>query len=87
MALRIRAQGLPKYRIILNQLTLLQQSVELLEKDHKSGFVAPGVTDPELIKKSVALDFSAIERSLTAMLALQEGLKRTKTDKPSKKEN
>ncbi len=84
--LQIRAEGLPKYEIIKKQLVLLESSINNLYQDHKTGFVAPGVTDVATIKKAIRADFSGIELSLAAMLKLQEGLKRTKTDKPKKAE-
>ncbi|MCU0380948.1 MAG: hypothetical protein MUE58_07135 [Chitinophagaceae bacterium] len=74
--LRIRTNGLSKYEIVKGQLTLLDSSMHLLQRDHQSGFVAPGVTDVAVLKKSIAIDESAIAKSLTMMLELQEGLKR-----------
>src|SRR4051812_35148771 len=41
------AQGIPKYRIILNQIDALSAAVSKLKQQHQSGFVAPGVTDRE----------------------------------------
>ena len=77
-ALRIRVNGLSRYGIIKDQLDLLEQSIRKLAQDHRSGFVAPGVTDPALLKKSIAVDEKAISASLSAMLALQDELKRKK---------
>ena len=77
-ALRIRVNGLSRYGIIKDQLDLLEQSIGKLAKDHQSGFVAPGVTDPSQLKKSIAVDERAISASLSAMLALQDELKRKK---------
>ena len=76
----IRATALPKYKIILNQLTLLTSSVKTLEADHKSGFVRTGASTADL-KKAIAVDQSAINTSIGAMLALQQGLKRDNIDK------
>jgi hypothetical protein len=77
-ALRIRVNGLSQYGIIKDQLDLLEQSIGKLAKDHQLGFVAPGVTDPSQLKKSIAVDERAISASLSAMLALQDELKRKK---------
>jgi hypothetical protein len=77
-ALRIRVNGLSQYGIIKDQLDLLEKSIGQLARDHQSGFVAPGVTDPSQLKKSIAVDERAISASLSAMLALQDALKRKK---------
>lgn len=74
-ALTIRANALPKYKIILDQLNLLSKSVKALEADHRSGFVARGAPVADL-KKAISVDQSAIATSISAMLTLQEGLKR-----------
>ena len=82
--LTTRAHALPKYSIILSQLTILTGSVTTLEADHKSGFVASGAPVAAL-KAAIRVDRTAIETSIGAMLTLQEGLKRTKADKPATK--
>ncbi len=71
------AGGLPKYRIIINQINLLDSSVLTLEQDHRSGFfntANPNLTLQQKIK-AVELDHSAITNSLQSMLTLQEALK------------
>ena len=82
--LTIRAKALPKYSIIRDQLTILTDAIQKLEKEHNLGFVAPGVPKEQL-KKAIAIDKSGIEVAIGAMLALQEGLKRTPVDKPKSK--
>jgi hypothetical protein len=77
-ALRIRVNGLSSYGIIKDQLDLLEQSIGKLAKDHQLGFVAQGVTDSSQLKKSIRVDERAISTSLSAMLALQDELKRKK---------
>ena len=72
------AGGLPKYRIIINQINLLDSSVQVLEQDHRTGFFNAAntnlTTDQKI--KAVEIDRSAITNSLQSMLTLQEGLKR-----------
>lgn len=80
--LKIRVGSLPKYKIINEQVVALDSNIIALEKHHQSGFVAPGINDKSVLKKVIKIDQSGIETQLSAMLSLQEGLKRTKTDKP-----
>jgi len=75
-----RANGLPKYSIITSQLTTLQNSIQTLEADHKTGFASSSATNAQL-KAAIKVDETAIQISISAMLKLQEALKREKTNK------
>jgi hypothetical protein len=83
-ALTTRAKALPKYSIVLKQLTILTNSIQTLEKDHASGFAVTNATTAQL-KAAIAPDKKAIDESICIMLTLQEGLKRTSIDKPKTK--
>jgi hypothetical protein len=73
--LKIRVEGLPKYGIISDQLTLLEENIKNLEKHHQTGFVAPGA-DKNTLKKAISIDESGIKTQISSMLTLQDGLKR-----------
>jgi hypothetical protein len=75
--LKIRSNALPKYKIISSQVDLLDQNVKLLDSLHKTGFTAPGA-NPVPVITHVKQNF---ETAFTAMLALQNGLKREKVGK------
>lgn len=75
------AGGIPKYNIIINQLNTLYAVMKQFQAQHKTGFVAPSVTDPQKIKDSFKPDKAAITAALSAMFQLQEGLKREKSDR------
>ena len=72
------AGGLPKYRIIIKQIDLLDSSVLTLEQDHRAGFFNTANTNltSEQKIKSVEVDHSAITNSLQSILTLQEALKK-----------
>jgi hypothetical protein len=72
--LQIRSNALPKYRIISSQVGLLNDNLRLLDSLHKSGFAAPG-RNPVPVLNNVRANF---ETAFTAMIALQNGLKREK---------
>jgi hypothetical protein len=78
--LKIRVNGLPKYGIISKQIDDLSRAIQAVEQDHKTGFAAPGASITDL-KRAIKVDQTGLEVSLSAMLTLQEGLKRTKADK------
>ncbi|WPV70598.1 hypothetical protein [Chitinophaga sp. LS1] len=75
--LAIRVSGLPKYKIIQQQVDLLTTSVKSLEKDHATGFGNKNAS-VEALKKAIAVDESGLQVSLSSMLKLQHGLKREK---------
>lgn len=75
--LQIRTNALPKYRIISSQVGLLNSNLKLLDSLHKSGFAAPG-RNPVPVLRNVSTNF---ETAFTAMIALQNGLKREKIAK------
>jgi hypothetical protein len=70
-SLKIRVASLPKYKIISDQVTLLENNVLDLEKLNKIGF-------PNSIRPIQVID-STFQVQFTAMTALQNGLKRQKT--------
>ena len=70
-SLKIRVNSLPKYKIITNQITLLENNINDLEKLNKIGFS----NNVRLIQ---TID-STFQVSFSAMTALQNGLKRQKT--------
>ena len=72
--LQIRSNALPKYRIISSQVGLLNDNLRLLDSLHKTGFAAPG-RNPIPVLNNVRTSF---ETAFTAMIALQNGLKREK---------
>jgi hypothetical protein len=70
-SLKIRCQSIPKYELILEQVNLLQANLQDLEKYHKTGFKSKEEIEP--IKK-------AFESSFSAMIVMQNALKRKKSD-------
>lgn len=70
-SLKIRCKAIPKYELILEQVGLLQANLEDLEKYHKTGFKSKEELEP--IKK-------ALESSFSAMIVMQNALKRKKSD-------
>ena len=70
-SLKIRCQAIPKYELILEQVNLLQANLQDLEKYHKTGFKSKEELEP--IKK-------AFESSFSAMIVMQNALKRKKSD-------
>lgn len=75
----VTVSSLPKYNIVLAQMKLLSNAEIALKNDHMSGFVAPAITDKKEIIKAIEIDKSGFTIALTAMIRLQEGLKRVKT--------
>ncbi len=74
-ALKIRTGALPKYDKVNQQVVLLNDNVLLFEKLHKTGFSAQNKL--QVIKTSREL----FEIAFSAMLSLQNGLKRQKIPK------
>src|SRR5690606_10451280 len=73
--LKIRCAALKKYHIIQQQVDELDKNINRLEAFHKSGFTS---AEPvELIQKN-------FQTAFTAMIALQNALKREKVDKALK---
>ncbi|HEY1872125.1 MAG TPA: hypothetical protein VGG71_13780 [Chitinophagaceae bacterium] len=70
-SLKIRVNSLPKYKIISDQVSLLDENVRDLEKFNKIGFTNI---------KPVRIIDSTFEVQFSAMAALQNGLKRQKSD-------
>lgn len=70
-SLKIRVASLPKYKIISDQVTLLENNIIDLEKLNKIGF-------PNNIRPIQVID-STFQVQFSAMTALQNGLKREKT--------
>lgn len=75
--LRIRTGALPKYEKVKQQVELVGKNLDNLELLHKSGFTVPGKNPTEVIETVKTL----FETSFTAMLSLQNGLKREKVQK------
>jgi predicted small secreted protein len=73
MSLHIRSTALPKYNIITGQITELRGNTERLEKIHKLGLKISDTTTLRIINKTFEVQF-------TSMIALQNGLKRQKTN-------
>jgi hypothetical protein len=69
-SLKTRVSALPKYKIISDQVALLENNVIDMEKFNKIGF-----TDIEPVR---VID-STFQVQFSAMIALQNGLKREKT--------
>jgi hypothetical protein len=70
-SLKIRCKAIPKYDLILDQVNLLQANLQDLEKYHKAGFKSKEELEP--IKK-------AFESTFSAMIVMQNALKRKKSD-------
>ncbi|MFI5152559.1 MAG: hypothetical protein ACHQET_04450 [Chitinophagales bacterium] len=70
-SLKVRCQSIPKYNIVVEQVSLLQDNLQNLEKYHQIGFRSTEELVP--IKK-------AFESEFGAMITLQNSLKRKKTD-------
>lgn len=68
-SLKIRCNALPKYGIVGEQLTLLEDNLKNLEALHKLGFKTTG---------EIATIRSGFDVQFTAMIKLQNGLKREK---------
>jgi len=71
-SLKIRANSLPKYKIINQQIVELESSIQDLEKFNKTGFT--------IIRPVQTID-STFQVEFSAMAALQNGLKRQKNNK------
>lgn len=74
-ALRIRCSALEKYDIIRKQVDELAANIRRLEAFHKTGFTS--IEPAEQIQKN-------FETAFTAMIALQNALKREKADRTEK---
>lgn len=71
-SLQIRTNSLPKYKIISQQITTLENNIKNMEEFNKTGFTS---MDPvQVIDSTFQVQFSA-------MIALQNGLKRQKVSK------
>ncbi len=68
-SLKIRANSLPKYKIINQQIVELELSIQDLENFNKTGFT--NIRPVQIIDSTFQVEFSA-------MAALQNGLKRQK---------
>lgn len=73
--LRIRCGALQKYNIIQKQVDELAANIRRLEAFHKTGFTS--IEPAEQIQKN-------FETAFTAMIALQNALKREKADRTEK---
>lgn len=67
--LKIRCNSMPKYKIVLEQVKLLEANLGILEKLHKIGFKQ---------KQELAPIKSGFESQFSAMITLQNALKREK---------
>lgn len=81
VALKVRTGALPKYEKVKQQIDLTDQNIRNLESLHKLNFSAPGRSPLEVLQTVRTL----FEVSFTAMLQLQNGLKREKVDKSKQK--
>lgn len=71
-SLQIRTNSLPKYKIISQEITTLENNIKNMEEFNKTGFTS---MDPvQVIDSTFQVQFSA-------MIALQNGLKRQKVSK------
>jgi len=70
-SLMIRCKSIPKYSIIIEQVTLLEKNLSDLEKYHQNGIKSKAELVP--IKQ-------AFESEFGGMIVLQNSLKRKKTD-------
>jgi hypothetical protein len=70
-SLLIRCKAIPKYAIVIEQVTLLEKNLSDLEKYHQNGINSKAELAP--IKQ-------AFESQFGAMIVLQNSLKRKKTD-------
>ena len=70
-SLMIRCKSIPKYSIVIDQVTLLEKNLSDLEKYHQNGIKSKAELAP--IKQ-------AFESQFGAMIVLQNSLKRKKTD-------
>jgi hypothetical protein len=68
-SLQIRTNSLPKYKIISQQITTLENNIKNLEAFNKTGFTS--IEPVQVIDSTFQVQFSA-------MIALQNGLKRQK---------
>lgn len=78
--LKIRVNGLEKYKIIESQIKELSDAILNLQKDHCSGFVKDRGLPKAKIIESIESDQSGVEVLLTSMIKLQNGLKREKVN-------
>ena len=70
-SLKVRCQSIPKYNIVVEQVTLLQDNLKNLEKYHQIGFRT---------KEELVPIINSFESEFAAMITLQNSLKRKKTD-------
>lgn len=73
-SLDTRCKALPKYTIIISQISLLNKSVSDLEQLHKFPNAFSRMSDTSQINS----DLSTMNVAFTAMVSLQNGLKATK---------
>lgn len=66
----IRADALPKYKLVTDQLVPFDSTIRRLESFHKLGFSLSDTASLRIIKKTVEFDFQQ-------MITLQNGLKRS----------
>ncbi|HZW71320.1 MAG TPA: hypothetical protein VFF57_10600 [Hanamia sp.] len=71
-SLQIRTNSLPKYKIISQQITTLENNIKNMEEFNKTGFTS--MEPVQVIDSTFQVQFSA-------MIALQNGLKRQKVSK------
>ena len=74
-SLETRCVAIPKYKLVLDQVKALDNTLNDFEKLHKLGFDKKN--EVETIRSTFNIEFQA-------MITLQNGLKRTKTDKTTK---
>lgn len=72
-SLKIRCTALPKYKIVVDQLTSFDSTIRRLEKFHNLGFALSDTGSIRIIRETIEFDFKQ-------MIILQNGLKR-KSDK------
>ena len=70
-SLMIRCKSIPKYSIVIDQVTLLEKNLSDLEKYHQNGIKS---------KAELAPMKQAFESQFGAMIVLQNSLKKKKTD-------
>jgi len=71
-SLQIRTNSLPKYKIISQEITTLENNIKTMEEFNKTGFTS--MEPVQVIDSTFQVQFSA-------MIALQNGLKRQKVSK------
>ena len=68
-SLKIRCNALPKYQLVVDQLTAFDSTIRRLEKFHSIGFTPGDTGSIRIIRQTLEFDFKQ-------MIILQNGLKR-----------